>query len=57
MEALKNYLQLKGYSAATTTTVLKYIDYFMRWCEAENITEPTEVTHNDVVIGASVRRP
>lgn len=49
MEALQNYLQLKGYSKATTTTILKYITYFMRWCEIENITDPTEVTHNDVV--------
>lgn len=49
MEQFKDYLQLKGYSSATITTILKYIEYFIRWCDAENITDPTEVTHNDVM--------
>lgn len=49
MEQLKGYLQLKGYSSATITTILKYIEYFMRWCDAENITDLTEVTHSDVM--------
>ena len=49
MEELKKYLQLKGYSDATIITILKYVDYFMRWCDTENIADPAEVSHNDVV--------
>lgn len=49
MEQFKEYLQIKGYSSATTTTILKYVDYFMRWCDGDNIPDPAEATHNDVV--------
>jgi site-specific recombinase XerD len=49
MEQFKEYLQIKGYSSATTTTILKYVNYFMRWCDGDNIPDPAEATHNDVV--------
>ena len=49
MEQFKEYLQIKGYSSATITTILKYVDYFTRWCQGDNTPDLAEVGHNDVV--------
>jgi len=49
MEQFKEYLQIKGYSSATINTILKYVDYFTRWCHQDNIADLGEVGHNDIV--------
>lgn len=49
MQQFKEYLTLKGYSSATIKTVVKAVEYFLTWCEQENINDVTEVSHNDVM--------
>ena len=60
----REWLTLKGYSAATVKTMVEQIVTFIAWTEAENIPEPAQVSYNDVMAyvqsarrGASARRP
>ncbi len=45
----REWLTLKGYSAATVKTVVEQIVTFLAWVEAENIPEPTQVSYNDLM--------
>lgn len=49
MNKFKEWLMLKGYTSRTTATILKAVNYFLQWCEQQNINEVTEVSHNDVI--------
>lgn len=43
------YLQLKGYSSSTITTVEKKVNTFLQWCAQENITDEAAISHNDII--------
>jgi site-specific recombinase XerD len=43
------YLQLKGYSSKSITTIEKKAGYFKAWCAKENITDEAEISHNDII--------
>lgn len=45
----REWLTLKGYSAATVKTMVEQIVTFIAWTEAENIPEPAQVSYNDVM--------
>ncbi len=52
----KEWLQIKGYSIKSVESIMIAVNYFMIWCEQENlpvrqagINDITEVTHNDVM--------
>lgn len=49
MEKFKEYLTIKDYSSKSITSIMIAVNYFIAWCEQENINEITEVTHNDVM--------
>ncbi len=49
MEKFKEYLTIKGYSSKSIESIMLAVNYFMAWCEQENINEVTEVSHNDVM--------
>lgn len=56
MNKFKEWLQIKGYSSKSIDSIIVAINYFMVWCEQENlavrqagINDTTEVTHNDVM--------
>lgn len=49
MNKFKEWLQIKGYTTRTIETVIKAVNYFLDWCEQQNINDATEVSHNDVV--------
>lgn len=49
MNKFKEWLQIKGYSSTTITTVIKAAEYFLVWSEKENITDISETTHNDII--------
>lgn len=49
MEKFTEYLIIKGYSSRSIESITKAVEYFLRWCEQENISDVTEVSHNDVV--------
>jgi site-specific recombinase XerD len=49
MEKFKEWLLIKGYSSTTIETIIKAVEYFLAWCEKENITDVTETTHNDII--------
>lgn len=43
------YLQLKGYSSSTITTVEKKVKTFLQWCAQENIPDEAAISHNDII--------
>lgn len=43
------HLQLQGYSSTTIITYDEAATTFLKWCEQENISDATEVSHNDVI--------
>jgi integrase/recombinase XerD len=43
------YLHLKGYSNKSIMTIEKIVSYFKQWCDKENISDETEVSHNDMM--------
>lgn len=45
----REYLQLKGYSRKSITSIEKINSYFQAWCATENISDATEVSHNDII--------
>lgn len=56
MKKFNEWLQIKGYSSKSITSIIVAVNYFMVWCEQENlpvrqagISDITEVTHNDVM--------
>jgi site-specific recombinase XerD len=49
MDKFNEYLIIKGYSSASIKTIIRSADYFLRWCEADNISDIATVSHNDVV--------
>lgn len=49
MNKFKEWLIIKGYTSRTTETIIKAVEYFIAWCEQQNINEATEVSHNDVI--------
>ncbi len=49
MEKFNEYLIIKGYSKRSIESITKAIEYFLRWCDQDNISDITEVSHNDVV--------
>ncbi len=49
MNKFKEWLQIKGYSSKSIDSIIVAVNYFMVWCEQENINDATEVTHNDVM--------
>jgi len=49
MDKFNEYLILKGYSAASVKTIIRSTEYFLKWCEADNISDIAAVSHNDVV--------
>jgi site-specific recombinase XerD len=49
MNKFKEWLIIKGYSSSSVNTVLKAADYFIAWCKSEDISDATEVNHNDII--------
>jgi site-specific recombinase XerD len=49
MEKFKEWLQIKGYSSKSITSIIVAVNYFIAWYEQENINDIAEVTHNDVM--------
>ncbi len=49
MNKFKEWLQIKGYSSKSIDSIMIAVNYFLSWCEQENISDITEVTHNDVM--------
>lgn len=49
MEKFKEWLIIKNYSSSTVETIIKAVEYFIVWSEKENITDITEISHNDVI--------
>jgi len=49
MNKFKEWLMIKGYSSSTVATVIKAVEYFLQWCEQQNINDATEISHNDVI--------
>lgn len=49
MEKFKEYLAIKGYSSKSIESIMLAVNYFLSWCEQENISDITETTHNDVM--------
>lgn len=49
MNKFKEWLMIKGYSSATTETIIKATNYFIAWSEQENITDISETCHNDII--------
>jgi len=49
MNKFKEWLQIKGYTSRTIETIIKAVEYFLQWCEQQNINDATEVSHNDVI--------
>lgn len=49
MNKFKEWLTIKGYSSKSITSIMVAVNYFLQWCEQENINDATEVTHNDVM--------
>jgi len=49
MEKFNEWLQIKGYSSKSITSIAVAVNYFMAWYEQENINNIAEVTHNDVM--------
>jgi integrase/recombinase XerD len=48
MQKFREYLVIKGYSSATVRTIIKAVEYFITWCEKENISDVAGVSHNDI---------
>ena len=49
MKKFKEYLILKGYSSKSIESIMLAVNYFLSWCEQENINDAAETTHNDVM--------
>ncbi len=49
MNKFKEWLQIKGYSSKSIDSIMIAVNYFIKWCEQENINEVTEIKHNDVI--------
>jgi integrase/recombinase XerD len=49
MNKFKEYLQIKGYSSKSINSIMIAVNYFLQWCDQENINEITEVAYNDVM--------
>jgi site-specific recombinase XerD len=49
MRKFKEWLIIKGYSSSTIAAITKAVDYFIVWCEKENINDIGEVRHNDMI--------
>jgi site-specific recombinase XerD len=49
MEKFKEWLQIKGYSSKSISSIIVAVNYFIAWYEQENINDIAEVTHNDVM--------
>lgn len=49
MEKFKEWLQIKGYSSKSITSIIVAVNYFIAWYEQENINDIATVTHNDVM--------
>ena len=49
MEKFNEWLQIKGYSRKSIESIMIAVNYFIAWSEQENISDITEVTHNDVM--------
>lgn len=49
MNKFKEWLQIKGYTSRTIETIIKTANYFLQWCEQQNINEVAEVSHNDMI--------
>lgn len=49
MNKFKEYLQIKGYSSNSIESIMLAVNYFLQWCEQENISDITAITHNDMM--------
>ena len=49
MNKFKEWLMIKGYTSRTIETIIKAVEYFLQWCEQQNINEVAEISHNDVI--------
>ena len=49
MNKFKEWLQIKGYSSKSIESIIIAVQYFLSWCEQENINDAAEVTHNDIM--------
>ncbi|NCI45790.1 tyrosine-type recombinase/integrase [Sediminibacterium soli] len=49
MNRFKEWLIIKGHSSSTVTATLKAVNYFMVWCEKENISDVGEIRHTDMI--------
>lgn len=49
MNKFKEWLIIKSYAASTIETIVRAIELFKLWCEKENISDETEITHNDII--------
>lgn len=49
MNKFKEWLMINGYTSRTIETIIKAVEYFLQWCEQQNINDATEVSHNDVI--------
>lgn len=47
--AFKEWLIIKGYSSKSIDSIMIAVNYFLQWCEQENINDVIEVTHNDIM--------
>jgi site-specific recombinase XerD len=45
----REWLTLKGYSAASVQSILRQADSFLQWAAQENIAEPAMIGYNDVM--------
>ena len=48
-EKFKEYLIIKGYSSKSIDSIMIAVNYFLSWCEQENINDIIEITHNDIM--------
>ena len=49
MNKFKEWLQIKGYSSNSIDSFMIAVNYFLQWCEQENISDITAITHNDIM--------
>ena len=49
MSKFNEWLQIKGYSSKSIESIMLAVNYFLVWCEQENINDAAETTHNDVM--------
>ena len=49
MNKFREWLIIKDYSSTSIETIIKAVEYFLAWTQKENISDVTEITHNDII--------